>query len=344
MMDDFSKEYCAQICKNISEIVKQKKLTQTDVVNLCKEKGLTISQSTLSNILGKRNSDMKISSILDLCRGLEVSIYDVLPNVDESQETIKNIYNSNDRQDIRRIYNGYDGKFHVYFFPTISSKHELLYGELEIGEATDKGGCEATLKLHTGETKKVRGKDEEIIKIYKGKFVISVPMQSGYCFLKNQQSDEQCFFIFHHFFIFNNYLKCRVAAAATTSAGGNRRPTIHRIYLCRNKLSEDGKKFIRGQLRLNESEIIISKKRYEKFLVDEKIPVEFSRIFEKAANLEPYYSVTESNLLIDGIEKHDFARIISLLRDYSTAPKYNKVSMKTDEFVFDYFEKSTSKS
>lgn len=343
-MDSFSKEYCIRICKNISKIVKQKALTQTDVVNLCKKKGLKISQSTISNIISEHNNDMKISSILDLCRGLEVSIYEVLPDVYENEESTEDLHNSKEKKDIQRIYNGYSGDYHVYFFPTISNKNKLLYGELKIGDVTDRGICEASLKLHTDEAKKIRGKDEEILKLYRGEFVISVPMQSGYCLLKNEQSDEQCFFIFHHFFIFNNELKCRVAAAVTTSAGSNRRPTIHRIYLCRDKLSEKGEKFIRGQLRLNESEIIIAKKRYEKFLEDENIPIEFSKVFEKEAKLDTYYTVAESNLTNEEMEKHEFARIISLLRDYSVAPKYNKVSMKTDEFVFDNYENSTSES
>ena len=48
--------------------------------------------------------------------------------------------------------------------------------------------------------------------------------------------------------------------------------------------------------------------------------------------------------LTEEMEKHEFARTISLLRDYSVAPKYNKVSIKTDEFVFNNYENLASES
>lgn len=201
------------------------------------------------------------------------------------------------------------------------------------------GGCKTTLKLFTGDKKKVDGKDQEVVKEYSGEFVISIPMQSCYCFLKNAQMDEQCFFVFHHWHIFNNDLLCRVAAAATTSAGGNRRPTIHRIYMCRDKLSIDEQKYIRGQLRLNDSEILVSKKRYKQMISEQNIPEEFCRIFEQEAKIEEYYSVAEAKLINCEIVDKEFAKVISLLRDYSVAPKYNKVSMKTDEFVYENYKK-----
>ena len=54
--------------------------------------------------------------------------------------------------------------------------------------------------------------------------------------------------------------------------------------------------------------------------------------------MEQYYSVTEAKLINCNIIEKEFAQAISLLRDYSAAPKYNKVSMKTDEFVFEYYQ------
>ena len=104
------------------------------------------------------------------------------------------------------------------------------------------------------------------------------------------------------------------------------------------RLSEENQKYIRGQLRLNESEILIAKEQYERLIREENIPKEFCDTFEKESKVEQYYSVTEAKLVNCNIIEKEFARAISLLRDYSTAPKYNKVSMKTDEFVFEYYQ------
>ncbi len=335
MEENFGKNYCDKVSENISNIMKMNNLKQGDVVELCKKAGVSISQSTLSNI---KRGDTKISltSIVNICKGLNISIYDVLPEISE-----KDIHREgkkiNGASDI--AYKGYLGKYHVYFFPTISNKEELLHGDLEIYPPSEEKICKAKMILYTGDKKIVNGKTEEIVKEYEGEFVISVPMQSGYCMLRNSKIDELCFFVFHHWHIFNNDLLCRIAAVATTSAGANRRPTIHRLYMCRDELSAENQKYIRGQLRLNESEILIAKEKYAQLLSKENIPLEFQEIFEKEAKLEQYYSVTEAKLINCNILDKDFAQAISLLRDYSAAPKYNKVSMKTDEFVYDYYQK-----
>ncbi len=55
------------------------------ILELCKDKGITINklasisgitQSTLSNIVGRRNQSTTISTIKKICDGLEISIQD----------------------------------------------------------------------------------------------------------------------------------------------------------------------------------------------------------------------------------------------------------------------------
>lgn len=335
--NDFGRLYCDKVCEKINEIIESRGLKQKEIVQLCEKAGAPISQPTVSNIK-HRSTKITLSSLISICKGLEVDFFDILPGIGGKEKKIEEI--DKDKkvdENLIKAYNGYGGEYHVYFFPTISNKNELLHGILHLDYLTEDGVSNAYMTLYTGEIKEVEGKSVEVIKEYKGNFVISIPMQSGYCFLQNQQTNEQCFFVFHHWYIFNNDLKCRVAAAATTSAGGNRRPTIHRIYLCRNELKVDEQRYIRGQLRLNESEILISKENYDRLLSEEDIPEEFCEIFKQEAKIDSYYSVTETKLINCKILKKDFAQAISLLRDYSVAPKYNKVSMKTDEFVFDNF-------
>lgn len=336
-MEDYEKEYCYKLKDNIQAKLEQMKLKQNEIVDRCRAAGVMISQGTISNISNKEKS-ISLSTVLGLCKGLVIDIHEILPDT-VSRETGKTSkFKMSTSTTNNNAYKGYGGPYHVYFFPTISNKEELLHGELNISAPSDENICIATMTLHTGEKSTINGKEVETTKEYVGEFSISIPMQSGYCILKNVQMDEQCFFVFHHWHIYSNELKCRMAVAATTSAGSNRRPTIHRLYMCRKPLSAEKQKYIRGQLRLNESEILISKEQYDKLIADENIPKEFCDIFEKEAKLEQYYSVTEAKLINCNIIEKEFAQAISLLRDYSAAPKYNKVSMKTDEFVFEYYQ------
>lgn len=342
--ENYGREYSIRVGEKIREIMDGRKLKQKDVEVLCKKAGAPVSQGTISNIL-KGATSASISSVANICKGLGVGFFDVLPEIELDNMSISSREES-DKKQIRKVidvesdiaYKGYLGDYHVYFFPTISNKKDLLHGTLRIYPSEGKTSCKASMKLFTGDKKIVGEKTEEVVKEYEGEFIISLPMQSGYCLLKNLQIDEQCFFVFHHWHILNNELLCRMAAAATTSAGGNRRPTIHRLYMCRDELSTENQKYIRGQLRLNDSEILISKNNYMRLLSEENVPEEFKQVFEEEAKLESYYSVTESKLTNCNLMENDFAQAISLLRDYSVAPKYNKVSMKTDEYIFDYYQ------
>lgn len=340
--EDYGKDYCIKIGKKVLEIMKKRNLTQNDIVALCKQAGASISQGTISNM---KKGGTSISSIANICKGLNISISEILPDMEKDND-IQN--RKDEKKTVTQVdlttdiaYRGYLGDYHVYFFPTISNKFDLLHGILKIFQPEKENICKVSMKLFTGDKKIVNGITEDVVKEYEGEFIISLPMQSGYCILRNSLIDEQCFFVFHHWHILNNELQCRMAAVATTSAGGNRRPTIHRLYMSRCELSVENQKYIRGQLRLNDSEILISKANYAKLLEEENIPEEFKEIFEKEAKLESYYSVTESKLVNCDILEKDFAQTISLLRDYSAAARYNKVSMKTDEFIYNYYQAET---
>lgn len=336
-MEDYEKEFSDKLKNNIQRKIKEMNLTQNEIVDKCRDAGVMISQGTISNISNK-NKSISFSTVVGLCKGLEIDIHEILPETVSRETVTTSSFKMPTSATNNNAYKGYIGSYHMYFFPTISNKEELLHGELEISPPSDEKICSATMTLHTGDKRTVNGKKVEIIKEYVGEFFISIPMQSGSCILKNDQMDEQCFFVFHHWHIYSNDLMCRMAVAATTSAGSNRRPTIHRLYMCREPLSEENQKYIRGQLRLNESEILIAKEQYERLIREENIPKEFCDTFEKESKVEQYYSVTEAKLVNCNIIEKEFARAISLLRDYSTAPKYNKVSMKTDEFVFEYYQ------
>lgn len=336
---EFEINYCKEIAANIGKIIREKGITQNEVVEACKKQGMKISQSTISNILQGKTM-MSIVSLLRICHGLGVTIEEVLPKGKKDEEVNYSINSKESDYLLEKAYRGYLGMFHVYFFPTISGEHGLLHGILNLEKKEDADHGIAKMVLFTNKKVKKDGELVEVKREYCGDFRISLPMRSGYCTLRCEHTDESCFFVFHHFHIFDNFLKCKIAAAATTSAGSNKRPTIHRMFMCRKAIeNESDLKCIQGQLKLNESEILIKKNTYEHMIKMEDISSEFRKLFEELSREEKYYSVSEASLINSEVEAGEFARDISILRDYSVAPKYNKVSMKTDELVYQYYMK-----
>lgn len=65
-------------------------------------------------------------------------------------------------------------------------------------------------------------------------------------------------------------------------------------------------------------------------------PKEVAELFDTAIHAEEYYRLSEFQIKSLDLDLEDRLRAICLLRNMSTAPKYNKVGSKTDELVFDY--------
>ena len=137
-----------------------------------------------------------------------------------------------------------------------------------------------------------------------------------------------------------------MALGISTSSGGNRRPIAQRILLSRTKLnvkelSSKDSLFIQGQLLLNSTNVLISQKAFDTLLTSDFVIkneglytflTECKKVFEK----ENFYRIDES--ILRGIDTPTEIKIqgISLLRKFSSAPKYNKISTKTDEYTYSY--------
>ena len=100
--------------------------------------------------------------------------------------------------------------------------------------------------------------------------------------------------------------------------------------------------FLKGQLKLNSSRIIISKEKFDKLLDNSDIKSNeelfgfFKEFEERVTPPKEYYEIDEAQLL--GLDTPVMTKImgISLLREASVTKKYNKISTKTDEFLFTY--------
>ena len=342
------------IIQRIFSIMEQRNLKQLQLANLS-----MIGPSSLSKLL-KGEMRLTLQHIFKICKALDISPEDLLSLNKEISSNFSEIdsksYNEtgilneqylNEQIFIRDknhpAFNGYKDKtFHIYLYSTISSESFLLNGTLSFEAKSS--FCKAKMILYTGRSD---SNDEPIKKCYYGELIISLTMGSCYCILTNTDIGEICFLNFKHMYLFNRDLECRMGTISSSSSGGNRLPVVQRILISQKPLNVSGKDtsdldFVKGQLRLNNSKILLSKKdlidlqkRYES---NEAI-TEFLENFKKLTSVEEYYLLEEASMKNIPMTSNIKTEGIGILRNGSTALRYNKVSSKTDEFIFEYISR-----
>lgn len=301
-----------------------------------------IPQSTISKIFSGE-AKMTLNNFFKICNALHVNPEEIVSrNANKTQGTFDQKYNNDGvliSDPSHLAFNGYVGKYNLYFKSTISTEEEILHGVLEFLPSKDNKSCNVDLLLYTGKTKD----GNKVTKHYTGNMTISLSMSSCYCTLISEEIGEMCFLVFNHMFLFNEDLVCRMACALTTSSGGNRRPTMHRLLICKDELnisdsqSEDFK-FLSGHLRLNSSDIIISESQLSAIENDEKRSdiIETIKKIKENGKKETFYKIDEASIRSAQYGTDKMIDIISTLREYSIACFNNKISSKSDEYVYNY--------
>lgn len=346
-------QYIDEILKRINSFMANKGFKQLDLAEKSK-----IGQSTLSKLM-KGEMKLTLHHIYKICVALDINPIDLFSINEDTDSVCGNANNKdngviNDKYLDKQIFirdtnhpafKGYKNNiFNFYCYSTISGESELLQGKLEFLEEDNSSFCKATLSLYTGQIDKDGNK---ISKKYSGELIISLTMGACYCVLINSEIGEICLINFKHSYLFNQGLECRVGAIVSTSSGGNRLPIMQRILISRQKLNVNDVNspdyiFIRGQLNLNDSLLYISKDLFDdlRFDSEEKYHLEYLReFFDDCDNYMEtrYYNVIDESKIRESTVSSDLKiQGISALRKYSTALKYNKISTKTEEFVFQY--------
>ncbi len=340
----FFEEYNNKIVAAINKKMKELYITQKHLSKLSK-----ISQPTLSKLLSGK-SKFTVEQIARISMSLQVDVSEFVSFKKMDLNFNSEVYSTNfipENDSLvcnvdRSAFKGYVGnKYYIYFYSTISSETKMIHGEFTFFNS-DENRCKITLKIYTG---KIDVSGKKITKNYTGDMIISIPLSSCYCILINQEIGEMCFLTFHHMFLFSQDMICRMGAVLTTSSGENRRPTLHRMIIskCEFNLDEDSEdvSFLKGQLKLNDSKIVISKSAFDDLINNDNIKnrddiINFLNKFSFLASKEEYYTIDESKLLDSTIPVLTKVQGISLLREFSVTYKYNKISTKADEFLFEY--------
>lgn len=351
-------EYCDAIIKRINSLLIERKVKQADLAAQSH-----ISQSSMSKIL-KGEMRLTLQHIFKICIALNITPEDLLTiNKEISDDSTSFSFNKiddtgiineqylNEQVLIRDInhpaFNGIkNNKFFIYLYSTITSESFLLDGKLDF-DTTSSSFCKATMTLNTG---KINANGDPIKKIYEGELIISLTMGACYCVLTNVDIGEIIFLNFKHMYIFNRDLECRVGTISSTSSGGNRLPVIQRILISKQQLKVNGTdlsdlEFIQGQLRLNNSKMLVSIKDLE--TLKEKYKnnpdlLDFFNRFEELSETNQYYLLDEASMKDISITSDVKTEGLGILRNMSSSLRYNKVSTKTDEFVFEYICNKTN--
>lgn len=332
---------CKIISDNLKFYMKNKGLTQQMLSSLCEKNGTKVSQATLSNIL-RGTHNCSLNNMTAICNALEITLSDLVTPRDTLTFTLPASESILITSPMDKAFKGYLGNYQVYFYPTTGKSNMLLHGTLTFTPSEVNPICLAKLNLFTGKFQKHQNQTIELTKSYTGQLVISPTLNAAYCFLYSSELGELCFLIFHHFYLLTNPLKCIMANAITMSSGSNRRPTMHRMCLSDLPIPDQLMTYIKGQLLLNDSEILISERGLEKFKQDPLVPEKFISLLHHALQNESYYSITEAKLTGSDFHEDELAKLISLLRTYSEAPRYNKISRKTDDFLYDLLKNNGS--
>ncbi len=323
---------------------KKANMSQAAFCRKAEAMGIKISESTMTNLRkGVQISGASIKNILTVLGLTRSEFYMEIDREDEPEKESEKtssyrggfITDKNDP-----AYNGYTGYFHVYFFHTQKEREDLLHGILHLSdEVNENGFFNASLILYTGS---VSSDNKLMEKHYKGGYIISKPMLSVYCYLEDEDFGEISFIVFDHFHIRKETLHCKLGSAITVSSGVQKIPTLHRIMLCRKELTGEQTKIIRGQLRLNSPKIILTKQKYKELQESRQLSEAFQDKLRDSVRLESFYVVQESSLISEESGGLDFEKSLSILKDYSIAPQYNKVGRRSNLQVFELYRQLTS--
>lgn len=306
---------------------------------------LGISQSSISNMInGKPSISIKkylsAMNALKIDLNTELSLFynnnksSSLPSYNKPNSALISDGTQNFVTDpSHAAFNGQMGLFHIIFHSTNRNEKNCIHGILNLAEYNKQ--CIAELEIQMPNI----DNESEDHKIYTGFAVISLIQSAVYILLSNESIGELCFLVYPYRRIMRKgfSLQGTMALAVTVSSGiDSRCPTVHRLFLCRNKLKPQEEIHILSQLLLNKREILISKSEYDILYKSGQLSKEFIQCFEQNCEEELYYRIEDSQFKSIIRKNKEIFFDLCRLRGHSTAPKNNKINEGVINSIFRY--------
>lgn len=348
-------DYCRAILIKINRIMEEQSIKQLEL-----SAKTNISQSSLSKLL-KGEMRLTLQHIYKISQALNLLPEELLPFRDSNtsselstKASYSGIINEKDinsqmliRNSKHSAFNAYrNTTFYLYLYSNTDINPLLLEGKIKF-DTKNYSFCKVDMEIDSGKNS-TDGKP--IFKHYSGELIVSLTMGTCYCILTSLDMGEICFLNFRHTFLYNGPMECRVGTMSTTSSGENHLPVIQRIIISKTQLNisetdSTDLEFIQGQLRLNDSKIIISRNElldlYDMYIDDEDLRPFFGELFDIGSNSKEFTIIDESFFQDISVSTKVKSLALSILRNHSLASKYNKISSKADELVYEYITSFT---
>ena len=276
----------ALFCERVADAKVRSGLDWDEIAQAITDAGYPISKANLKTYIFQRTASLKL--VIYLSRILHVSIDYLLGNEENSITPEDGFdYNYSGHR-----YQQYDGDFYMYFHPTRTNEPEKpIEAKLHIDVA--KGG-RAMLEVPVDDGKP---------KIYAGHLLLSSSTNTGFLQLRcnNGESIE---YIFNDPNTFQNKLHLCVGALISVSSGDSKRmPTLSRAVITDSRLTDEGLRYVKANLRLNSKYIDVSREDLERILqtfFEENAMDNFKRVYQRISNAfceRTYYSIEEQYFL-----------------------------------------------
>ena len=230
-------------------------------------------------------------------------------------------------------FGGYLQDYHCYFFPTLSGEKPILKGTLTLGGHSKSNVCEASFILDTNQ----KINNEKIYKTYTGCAIISTSVHSLYVILSSPEEGEICVINFRHFFIRHRDLDCRMAEVITNAAGESHAPTVHRMLISREEISDEHLEYVKPHLHLNSNDLIIAVEDLQAFRSESEYHNKLIDHLTYTTETSTLYSFKEDFVRSNALQfltKDQLPLFLSKIRQYSCKMRYNKVSSRADENMY----------
>lgn len=338
---EMNERYEETIRKNLTELMRQRGISQSQLAQILEQRGLALSQGNMSLILsGKKH--FPLSLVVHLCGHFGVSLEELvdenfgsareaaapMPQVysDELLNLLPSLGDSFITDPNSPEFQGYLQTYHVYMKPTQTFVQQLQIGQLVL-EASG-GVCEATLSMNCSE--KVDG--EYVCKQYHGRAIISTSVDAVYVLLTSPIEGELSLISFRHSHRPHQPLNCRIAAVLTNEAGEFHAPTVHRMFLSRVPIAEEHHPLLIPHLFLNDRGIAI---RADALDLLKQQHSEYVPMLEHLAQFKPIPTYYWTEEYVKGIGRfllsgHQLYMLLTMLRGISEAPYQNKASHTAD--------------
>ena len=390
IQNNLALEYNKRVSGRLKREIKSRGIEQAKLSEQVQKLGFTMSPAKLSKMLNT-GSGMTLGCVAALCELMGLDMNRILSTknddnlvctndnsldaggkeVTEKEAMAKAIQSTVDFEDDplslisspndnprKDVFNGYAGKYYIYFFKTKSFSEGYHEGILTIDKSNNGFKYQAEVVIPI---KNQDGKTEP--KSYTGKAAVSMFMDSLYIVLGNTDIGEIVTIILPHRKLNYDNLRCTLGAVATTSTGETHYPTMQRVLVSDKKITPDLYYYLEGEMLMNENEILLKVDDYKRFLKElgykeesrtwesndvhpnstwEKYKQEYRAFFATSEDpatipgITPieYYSIPESIIRESKMSTLAKAQVISRLRAHSVSVHYNKIGKKGAQRVY----------